>query len=474
MRDRWCVYRYDVRRLAAEWPPEIAGKPPVLEDVKDGRWFLLRPDGFPDRTVNGFLASARMRTLALSTNRDYAYSLALWLSFLDSRGVDWASATEEDVEEFEFWRLTDPRNESPVGTSTFGKDVAACKKFYRWAADRIPDVSDVFSDVAPPPSKRSARVRWLDPAAVSRWRDLGLRGRGKDGRPSLSGGTRNEQRDVAFYEGLYGTGLRLSEWSSIIVDEIPPLDSRRSFFKAVLADRCAKGGYGHPYWIPRRTLADVESYVEGPRALAIEKARRRGLYEALSNAVVVGASKMRHCIALPAEGGGFVDRSVNLTDPSLRLRLYRRTSHGLEPLALWLNEDGMPRAAHAWHHTFSAANDRIAHLGLSNFSCTPHMLRHSFALRWFSIGKLVYSSRLTHLSGSEARDFRSQFGDTWHLVQTMLGHRRVETTKNVYLEPFRSLDVEVLLAHAEGQYPSDLFSELFEHHPLVATDPLRT
>jgi integrase len=221
-------------------------------------------------------------------------------------------------------------------------------------------------------------------------------------------------------------------------------------------------------------LADVESYVEGPRALAIEKARRRGLYEALSNAVVVGASKMRHCIALPAEGGGFVDRSVNLTDPSLRLRLYRRTSHGLEPLALWLNEDGMPRAAHAWHHTFSAANDRIAHLGLSNFSCTPHMLRHSFALRWFSIGKLVYSSRLTHLSGSEARDFRSQFGDTWHLVQTMLGHRRVETTKNVYLEPFRSLDVEVLLAHAEGQYPSDLFSELFEHHPLVATDPLRT
>ncbi len=94
------------------------------------------------------------------------------------------------------------------------------------------------------------------------------------------------------------------------------------------------------------------------------------------------------------------------------------------------------REAHGWHHTFEAANTRIEALGLEHFSCTAHMHRHSFALRWFAVGKLIWAQRLGRLSEEEARDFREQFGDHWHLVQTMLGHRRVETTKEVYLEPF--------------------------------------
>ena len=133
---------------------------------------------------------------------------------------------------------------------------------------------------------------------------------------------------------------------------------------------------------------------------------------------------------------GRVRRRWNVLGPGMRRKLFRRTASGVEPLMLWLNEDGMPRQAHGWHHTFDAGNRRIAALGLPDFSCTPHMCRHSFALKWFSIAKLVNSARMGHLSAQEAQDFRAQFGDTWHLVQTMLGHARVETTKNVYLEPF--------------------------------------
>jgi hypothetical protein len=54
----------------------------------------------------------------------------------------------------------------------------------------------------------------------------------------------------------------------------------------------------------------------------------------------------------------------------------------------------------------------------------------------------------------------------------MLGHAVVETTKNVYLEPFRTLDVEMLLLHAEG-FPIEAFmAETFAAHPMVRTDPL--
>lgn len=474
----WSVVRYDMDLLAQDWPSELTGPIADLGELMvrwravDGQRFLIRSDGVVDLRVNAFLSSARMRTLASNTNRDYAQSLCLWLNFLEARGCVWSDATEDDVDDFEFWRRTDPNNPVPVGASTFSKDVAACKKFYSWAAERFADVADIFLYVDPPPSKRSARVRWLDPAAVDRWRDVGLRGRDLRGRRDRSCRTRNEQRDMAFFDGLYGTGLRLSEWASVTIDEIPTLGAGRPFYRCHLADKCAKGGYGHPFWMPRNVLAGICAYVEGARARAVRGAQDSSRYAELSDAIVVGATKRPGSVRLPDGNGGFTDRAWNTTGPALRRRLFRRTQGGLEPIWLWLNENGLPRDPHGWHHTFAEANDRIAAKGLENFTCTPHMLRHSFALRWFSVGKLVYSSRLAHLSDEEARDFRVQFGDTWHLVQTMLGHRRVETTRNVYLEPFRSLDVEVLLAQTQGLPVSGLLAELFDSHSMVLGDPV--
>jgi integrase len=138
-----------------------------------------------------------------------------------------------------------------------------------------------------------------------------------------------------------------------------------------------------------------------------------------------------------------------------------------------LNEDGLPRAPHGWQHTFTQANERIVTLGLSGFSATPHMLRHSCALRWYAVGRLAYERRLGHLSEEETKDFRVQFGDTWDLVATILGHRNPETTKRHYLEPFRALDVEMLLQHAEQATVEGFLSSYLADHPLVRSDPLR-
>ena len=191
----WSVVRYDIDVLAQDWPTEMTGPIPDLVELL-ARWravdrqrFLIRSDGFVDVRVNVFLSSARMRMLASNTNRDYAQSLCLWLNFLQTRGRVWSEAIDEDVEDFEFWRRTDPSNPAPVGASAFSKDVAACKKFYSWAAERFSDIVDVFLCVDSPPSKRSARVRWLDPAAVDRWRDVGLRGRDLRGRRIRSCGS---------------------------------------------------------------------------------------------------------------------------------------------------------------------------------------------------------------------------------------------------------------------------------------------
>lgn len=167
-------------------------------------------------------------------------------------------------------------------------------------------------------------------------------------------------------------------------------------------------------------------------------------------------------------------RSLSLDgmDPQARQRLFREGEAGLEPLAVWLNEDGLPREPHGWQHTFTTANARIAAAGLDGFACSAHRLRHSFALRWYSVGKLLYDARFAHLDGEELRDFRVQFGDTRQLVQTMLGHRSVTTTMEVYLEPFRHLDVELLLEQTTGVPVAALLDAVWRQHPRVAADPL--
>src|SRR5260370_22338630 len=107
------------------------------------------------------------------------------------------------------------------------------------------------------------------------WRDIGLRGYGYDGlrRRGWRGGA-VEDRDVAFVDGLYGTGLRLAEWASVLDVELPPAGGR--FPRAWLAAACAKGGrHGRFYRIPRRVLSLLEGYldpVEGSRRLAIARA----------------------------------------------------------------------------------------------------------------------------------------------------------------------------------------------------------
>lgn len=226
--------------------------------VRHGQRFLIGPDGFADLRVNAFLGSARMRNLSEATNRDYAHSLALWLNFLHATGrPPWWQASVDDAEEFQFWRLSDPVNDHRVGTSAFAKDLAAGKKFYGWVRNRYPGVSDPFSEMAFPVARREADVKWLDPAAVKRWRDLGLRGRDLSGRADRSWRGRNEERDAAFADGLYGTGLRLTEWGSVVLPELPRPAAGRAYYTCVLADACAKGGYGHPYWIPQTAVSAV-------------------------------------------------------------------------------------------------------------------------------------------------------------------------------------------------------------------------
>ncbi|MFF0746775.1 hypothetical protein ACFYVL_40970 [Streptomyces sp. NPDC004111] len=128
---------------------------------------------------------------------------------------------------------------------------------------------------------RSKNVKWLDPAGYARRVDVGLRGLNLHGREIDGWRGRNSQRDCAFVDGLYGTGLRLSEWASVLRLELPADDETRTYYTCRLAEACAKGGRGRRFWMPRSVLVDVLAYEEGERAAAVRRAQRACRYDRL-------------------------------------------------------------------------------------------------------------------------------------------------------------------------------------------------
>ena len=487
---RWSVDFYDFTvELADGDDEEFSWFGDVYEraarnGARHGTPVLTSPSGGSDPRVNLFFRTGQVAGGAVSTWRRYAYALVVWLEFLGVSGRGWDQAAVGDVEAFKDWRLSDLRNCGRVQPTSFDTDRAALNAFYTWASLRFGVLNPVPTVRAGSPGRRRSQpgsgfevrqggrdglrpaaarrrqVKWLLRPALEQWRDVGLRGYGFDGlrRPGWNG--MNEDRDVAFTEGLYGTGLRLREWASVLDVELPAAGSAR-MMRAWLAAACVKGGgEGRFYRVPRGVLAAVASYldpVEGSRREAVLRARRSGRYDRLYGVRIVTGYNARTRVLYIEGAAGAAPVPADVLGPDERRLLFRRTQDGLEPLAVWLRPDGMPKKASGWEDTFAAANARVARAwadvgggqdrgGECPLWARPHMLRHSFALKWFSILSAVWQPRIDGFTGEELRDLREQFGDVWYQLATLMGHADPATTRDHYLEPFTRLQVDYLMA----------------------------
>jgi len=195
---------------------------------------------------------------------------------------------------------------------------------------------------------------------------------------------------------------------------------------------------------------------EGGRPAAVARAQAEGRYERIRDRWLLERVRPNGVLQVVDAKGKSREVRLDALRPKLRMRLFRQTCAGLEPAWLWLNHDGMPRPPRAWHKTFARANQRVSkaltgdRLAAGPLWCRPHMLRHSFALRWCCIVTFVSWQRTVGLTPAEQRDFRDQLGDVWFLLASLLGHRSPETTREVYLEPFQTLQVEQLVALMEA------------------------
>lgn len=481
---RLCYLRLP-SRFSAPRSEEIANYPDLADreraaGMRPGQPFLLTPDGRPDIDVLLFFKSPSFQCLAAESQASYALDIKLFLSFLSAQALDWREATDEDFADFAFWRLRDDRNPARVSASKFSRELAAINKFYLWQCARgvvarspitmterqLRSGETVTRPELRPKATRTFRVKWLTPRAYTRWRNVGLGGYLADGTRDEQWRGRNDGRNLALAETLWSSGLRLREGATLGLDELPAVQDELQYCKGRIGQAVAKGR-GRDFWISGRTLTKIENYRLSTRREAVHRAHREGRYEGLPGLKVIKKIDNRRIIHYTGRNGESGNVPADNLDRTDRLDFYVEGEDGLEPWMLWLAETGLPLPYRSWEAVFSTANARCKRLGV-DIHCHPHMLRHSFALRM--LVALIYAhDRRMGISPEERREYRHLFGDPWVLVQTMLGHANISTTRDCYLEPVSGLQVDLFLNDDPGEESSinDLITRVAQQSPQI-------
>lgn len=417
----------------------------------------------------------------MSTAQTYASELKMWLGFLDRFDIRWDEAEREDVRAFQTWRVYDPDNVRRVTSATWNKGWAALRHFYEWAiqegwigsnpvgaADKLKDPYAVGGHKEK--NSRASRDRWLTPTEYEMWRDVGMRGyrvemtdlgKVRAGLSDEAFRGRNTSRNVAFTDYLRTTGLRLAEGGSLLDMEVP----RGVGEKAPLLGKGRMFRHYEP--MHRSGLESIQIYRDGERREAIQRAQRAGRYDRVQNPLLIKEILTgRRGQRLRLQTGRIEDLATMTAQE--RRRLFLPGANGLEPASLWLTETGTQMPHTSWNAVFRVANGRVsqarAQLGIGSpwVHVSPHSLRFTFALTALVAGVRATDERL----GLVAQDafLAGNYSHVFDQVRDLLGHASVETTRNIYLEPVKSLRRAGLFS---GSTASEVWENISAASPLV-------
>jgi integrase/recombinase XerD len=310
------------------------------------------------------------RGLAGNTVQAYRRDLRRYTGFLAQRGkTALGEVAGRDVAQFLGALREGDADHPPLATSSAGRAVIAVRGLHAFALGQGLAAADPAREVSPPPPPRRL-PKAISVAEVERL--LEAAGSSADSDPRVL-------RDRALLEFLYATGARISEATSLDVDDLHLSEESRWVPAAHSSDVLSRG----PEGVPRESTASEEP--RGVRGVAPPSysvlLRGKGGKERF---VPVGSYAIRALEAYLVRGRPALARRARRASPAVFLnarggRLTRQGAWGI------LRE--------AWQRS-----------GLAS-EVSPHTLRHSFA---------------THLLDGGA-DIR--------VVQELLGHASVATTQ---------------------------------------------
>ncbi|MGX1513815.1 site-specific recombinase XerD [Streptomyces collinus] len=433
--------------------------------IDPGDVFFTDPDYRVDPRLTLYTTRSAFAHLARETRRNYAGDSCLFFNFLWQRDKNWCDAEAEDLLDFEDWRRWSPRNPKRISGAKWNRELAALTRLYKWAAAKKyvavnpvleREVLGRHGEMVSVPAQRakdarSSNVKWLTPRAYRMWRDVGLRGYTADGRRDPSFRGRNDDRNAAYSDLLFSSGMRLSEGGSLLTFEVPALEeSMKRYFDGRLGKAATKSRRERTFYVAVEDLRSVIAYERTTRRAAIRRAQAKGRYEAMDDIWIVEKRSgwEESTLHFRDEKGRLVERHLTSLDVEERQRLFIEGEGSLEPLWLWLSEDGSPFQPHSWEAVYRAASQRCRTVLKGKVAkvpyFTPHMARHSFALKMLAALMHILDKRFG-LTPEERRDFRLLYGDAWRMVKDLLDHASEETTRKIYLAPVSDLQIRSLL-----------------------------
>lgn len=430
--------------------------------LRERQPILLAPDGRVDPRLSECLRRSAFSAKAQGTQVTYAPLYRLFFTFLWQRGLDWNEASEDDVEDWEDWRLRGATNPAPVEGGTWAKEQAALKLLYSIAAKRGLVPSNPMT-LAPPSDVKTSDVKWLSPRAFRLWRNVGLGGMLPSGLEDEAWRGRSAGRDTAYADLMYSSGLRRREGGTLLLCELPAL-GRRNYYPGKVGQGVAKRA-GYTFYVGHPALQRAEGYRMSTRASAVARARRRGVYDRLPDMRIIQRVSRAGRVRWRSPDGRTGESALGKLTAAERMLLFVEGEDGLEPAMLWLTESGLPLRYTSWTKVFERASDRCAAAGLDVFA-TPKMLRHSMALRTLIALHNALDRRLG-LTPAERRHYEEVYGQVWLMVKDMLGHRSDQVTRDVYLEPVRGLQLESLLGDDDNPVNAEKIAELAARTGLI-------
>lgn len=362
------------------------------------------------------------RTHRGSTLNDYARIAFTFARFLENRNTTISQVVEADIVEYRT-RRTEVDDITDV---SWKKDETVVQAIFDFAIHEnrrtdYPWFVNARRNALRQPTTSTPITRGLSEAEWLQFKQIGLLGRDLEGARNPRFRTVWVMRNLAGAELALSTGLRVQEFSALLLPEVmaatTPNGGAYLTLKAI-----AKRRRERRIVVPSGVLAHLHAYVRTDRAALVSRLGGRSRSRAQDRFIVDGWQP--GCTILRGEING-VRRSFEIKDmsPDLRARTFARTERGVEPLALFVNSWGRMTSTRTWHRVFKDASRFVgSYAGTwpAAGDVHPHTLRHTFARRY-----LAYLRR-----ASRSSDYQDEWGDLDEIVivQRALGHSSLSTT----------------------------------------------
>lgn len=408
--------------------------------VPDGTPVVLDDQMRPVEPLCSWLWDLGRDELKAGTMRSYVGSVLRLQDFMDQRDGDLLTATEADLTDFRAWRKQG--SDKPIRQSTWEKESAAFGNWYGWLVrsgylEQKPWNRAGGRDGLRNGVNREMQVRHLSLDQFQYFRDVGLGGMDADGQVDWRWRGRHPHRNRAAADLALVSGMRLQEWSTLLLPELGIAGDLAVPRRAVEVDleACAKGERPRTVFVTADAMNSLDNYFLLERAEIVEKAQRtlKGRARRGELFVVDGADAVSGDLHGVLDGRR-VSQAVVAMKPALRAQTVLDAGRHLEPLAVFIGRGGAMLTASGWDRVRWRAWERMKEQAVGHAAVLPrrqwrwHDARHTFALQM-----LIYLTR--RLLADEARQEVPMATLLEHMVtnpllnvQELLGHASPGTT----------------------------------------------